>query len=104
METTPLKILLISADAALARRVGELLGATADVTVEATADAGLAMVATNNFNVVLFEILQANAAALFQITSLTTKAPCLPVIVIGPDEDDQFLIEAVFSGAQDYLG
>ncbi len=104
METTPLKILLISADATLARRVRDLLGATADVTVEATTDAGLAMVATNNFNVVLFEILQANAAALFQITSLTTKAPCLPVIVIGPDEDDQFLVEAVFSGAQDYLG
>ena len=104
METTPLKILLISADAALARQVGELLGATADLTVEANADAGLAVVAANNFNAVFFEILQANAAALFQITSLTTQAPRLPVIVIGPDDDDRFLVEAVFSGAQDYLG
>ncbi|MES1180241.1 MAG: PAS domain S-box protein, partial [Verrucomicrobiota bacterium] len=103
MEISPLKILLISADAALARRVGELLE-SADLTVEPTADAGLAMLATNNFNAVFFEVTQANAAALFQITSLTTKAPRLPVIVIGPDEDDQFLAEAVFSGAQDYLG
>ena len=103
METTPLKILLISADAALARHLEELLE-PAELTVEATADAGLAMVATNNFNAILFEIAQANAAALFQITSLTTKAPRLPVIVIGPNDDDQFLAEAVFSGAQDYLG
>jgi sigma-B regulation protein RsbU (phosphoserine phosphatase) len=103
METTPLKILLISADAALARRLEELLE-PAELTVEATADAGLAMVAINNFNAIFFEIAQANAAALFQITSLTTKAPRLPVIVIGPNDDDQFLAEAVFSGAQDYLG
>jgi sigma-B regulation protein RsbU (phosphoserine phosphatase) len=104
METSPLKILLISADEDFARIVGELLTATVELTVETTADAGLAMVATNNFQAILFEILQANTAALFQITSLTTKASQLPVVVIGPSEDEQFLAEAVFSGAQDYLG
>ena len=107
MENSPLKILLISDDAAMAQRIGELLlGAdpSAEVMVEPTADAGLAMVATNNFHALLFEISQANTAALFQITSLTTKAPQMPVIVIGPGEDESFLAEAVFSGAQDYLG
>jgi PAS domain S-box-containing protein len=107
METSPLKILLISSDKEMARRVSALLTCAAhesEVTVEATADAGLAMVATNNFHALLFEIAQANAAALFQITSLTTQAPQLPVIVIGPNEDEQFLAEAVFSGAQDCLG
>ena len=88
-------------------RISDLLhcaGMEVEVTVEPTADAGLAMVATNNFHAILFEIAHANTAALFQITSLTTKAPRQPVIVIGPSEDEQFLAEAVFSGAQDYLG
>ena len=83
MENHPLKILLICADATFARRVGELLGTEAELTVEAAPDAGLAMVATNQFHVILFEVPQANTAALFQITSLTAKAPQLPVIVIG---------------------
>jgi sigma-B regulation protein RsbU (phosphoserine phosphatase) len=107
MENSPLKILLISGDESFARRVGELLlavSAAVELIVEPSADAGLAMVATNKFDVILFEISQANAAALFQITSLTTKAPQLPVLVIGPNEDERYLAEAVFSGAQDYLG
>jgi sigma-B regulation protein RsbU (phosphoserine phosphatase) len=107
METAPLKILLISGDEKSAARITESLRAVmaaATVTSEPTADAGLAMVATNNFDVLLFEVPVANAAALFQITSLSTKAPQLPVLVIGPDEDAAFLAEAVFSGAQDYLG
>jgi len=104
MENHPLKILLICADATFARRVGELLGAAADLTVEAAPDAGLAMVATNQFHAILFEVPQANTAALFQITSLTAKAPQLPVIVIGPTGDEHYLPEAVYSGAQDYLG
>jgi len=107
MENSPLKILLICGDESFARRLVELLRSVAshaDVIVEATADAGMAMVATVNFHAILFEIPQANAAALFQITSLATKAPSLPVLVIGPGEDEQYLAEAVFSGAQDYLG
>ena len=106
METSPLKILLISSDAAFAHGVVELLrtAAVTDVSVEPNADAGLARVATTAFHAVLLEIPLANAAALFQITSLTTKAPKLPVLVIGPCEDEHYLAEAVFSGAQDYLG
>ena len=107
MENSPLKILLISGDAEMARRIGELLlaaGPDTELTVEPTADAGLAMLATNNFHALLFDIAQANTAALFQITSLTTRSPQLPVLVIGPREDESFLAEAVFSGAQDYLG
>ena len=104
MENQPLKILLISTDAPFARRVTDMLGSFADLTVEPGPDAGLAMVATNNFQAILYEIAQANTAALFQITSLTSKAPQLPVIVIGPIGDEHYLPEAVYSGAQDYLG
>ena len=107
MEISPLKILLISSDKEMAQRVNDLLLCAAKevvVTVEPTSDAGLAMAATNHFHVILFEIPQTNAAALFQITLLTTKAPQQPVVVIGPSEDESFLAEAVYSGAQDYLG
>jgi sigma-B regulation protein RsbU (phosphoserine phosphatase) len=106
MENGPLKILLISGDEALCRRVVELLAQAsniADVTVEPSVDAGLAMVATNVFDAILFGIPHANAAAVFQITHLSTKVARLPIIVIGPDEES-FLAEAVFSGAQEFLG
>ena len=107
MENQLLKVLLISGDADSARHIGELLlraADTVDVTVEPTADAGLSMLATNNFHAVLFDIPVVNTAALFQITLLTTKAPQLPVLVVGPGENEAFLAEAVFSGAQEYLG
>jgi phosphoserine phosphatase RsbU/P len=102
MENPPLKILLICADAAMVRWIGELLPA-ATVVAEPSADAGLAMVATNNFSAIIFRIAQANSAALFQIRSLTTQVERLPVLVIGPGRDETFPAEAVFSGAQDYL-
>ncbi len=107
MQNEILKILLISGAKDSSRGIGELLSSATsdvDVTVEPTADAGLAMLATNHFHIVLFEVPQANAAALFQITLFTTKAARLAVLVIGPDEDEVFLAEAIYSGAQDYLG
>ena len=107
MEYAPLKILLISGDETSAVRITALVRAAlpaAAVTCEPTADAGLAMVATNSFDALLFEVPAANASALFQVTSLTTKAWQLPVLVIGPSEDPAFLAEAVFSGAQEFLG
>jgi sigma-B regulation protein RsbU (phosphoserine phosphatase) len=102
-----LKVLLISGEDDSAHRISDLLLCAADevdVTVEPTSDAGLSMLATNTFHAVLFDIPQVNTVALFQITLLTTKAPQLPVLVIGPSEDEAFLAEAVFSGAQEYLG
>jgi PAS domain S-box-containing protein len=107
MENQLLKVLLISGEESSARHIADLLRGAADavsVTSEPTSDAGLSMVATNAFHAVVFDIPQVNTAALFQITLLTTKAPQLPVIVIGPSEDEAFLAEAVFSGAQEYLG
>jgi phosphoserine phosphatase RsbU/P len=106
MENRPLKILLICADPSVASRVTTLLAGAVtevDVTVEPTADAGLAMVATNSFHAILFHLTQANSAALFQIRSLTTQVQRLPVLVLGPGHDESFPAEAVFSGAQDYL-
>lgn len=101
------KFLLISSEEASARQIRGLLEAAfagAEVTVESSPDAALALLATNRFDALLFEIPQANTAALFQTTSLSVRAPGLAVVVIGPNEDDTYLAEAVFSGAQEYLG
>jgi sigma-B regulation protein RsbU (phosphoserine phosphatase) len=107
MENNPLKILLVSGDAAATQRISELLVHAvqgAELAVEPTTDAGLAKAAANHFDALLFDVPQANASALFQITLLATRTPQLPVIAVGPGEDEQFLAEAIFSGAQDYLG
>lgn len=104
MENELFKLLLIANEVSLAQRLAGLLAPVADVTTEPTADAGIAMLATNNFHAIVFAVPQANAAALFQITLLTTKAARLPVLVIGPDEDENFFAEAIYSGAQEFLG
>jgi sigma-B regulation protein RsbU (phosphoserine phosphatase) len=107
MENVPRKILLISNTEASGRRLSELISIAlpvAEVTLEPTMDAGLAMVSTINFDALLFDVPEANTSALFQINALTMQAPRLPVLVIGPNEDETYLAEAVFSGAQEYLG
>jgi sigma-B regulation protein RsbU (phosphoserine phosphatase) len=102
MEGELIKILLICDDVELSRRVAGFLP-DADLTVEPSVDAGLSILATNSFHAVVFSLARANAAALFQTTLLTTRAAGLPVIVIGPENDEHFLTEAVFSGAQEYI-
>ncbi len=54
----------------------------AGVVVAPTIDAGLALIAGDTFQAVLFEIPQANTVALFQITRLTTRSSRLPVLVV----------------------
>ena len=104
MDSELKKILLVSADETVASRVAGLLPEMfADVTLEPSVDAGIAMLATNNFHAILFVVTQTNAAALFQITLLTTKVARLPLLVIGTDEGGSFFAEAIYSGAQEFL-
>ncbi len=93
-QSGPSKILLVTGDEVLALQVKELLR-QAVITVAPAVDAGLVMISVNPFHAVLFEVPQANAVALFQITYLTTKAARLPVLVIGPDGDKNFLAETI---------
>ncbi len=97
------KILLIGADEQLSSCIVSLMHPTA-IVVAPTIDAGLALIEGDAFQAVLFEIPQANTSALFQITRLTTRAARLPVLVLGPNEDDSFFAEVIYGGAQEYLG
>ena len=105
MESEPLKILFIGTDGRFARTVADLLqaGGPAEVVTAPTIEAGLALPAAGSFHAVLFELPADKAAGLSQVTSLTIKAPRLPVLVFGAATDESFAAEVIYSGAQDYL-
>ena len=70
MESEPLKILFIGNDERFARTVADLLriGGPAEIATAPTMEAGLALLAANSFQAVLFEFPAANAAGLSQVT------------------------------------
>jgi len=105
MESELLKILLIGNDGRFTRTVTGLLsaGGATGVTMATTVDAGLALLAANSFNAILFELPDDNAVGLSQVTLLTTRAPRVPVVVLGLPKDESFSAELIYSGAQDYL-
>jgi len=106
MESAFLKVLLLGRDEQLTQVVADLLQVPAgsgNLTTEPGLDAGLGRLATERYDVVLFDVPSVNMALLFQLTSLVTRAVRVPVIVLGPAADQAFSAEVVRSGAQDYL-
>ena len=51
----------------------------------------------------LFDVPAADRDGLSQITLLAVQAPRVPIIVLGPADDEQFAAEIVRAGAQGYL-
>jgi sigma-B regulation protein RsbU (phosphoserine phosphatase) len=106
MESELLKVLLIAGDGHLAQTVAGKLRdekQPAEVTTVPALDAGVAKLSASSFDVVLFELPSANAAGLFLVTFLATKAPTVPMVVLGPNQDEAFAVEVVRAGAQEYL-
>ncbi|HKW31151.1 MAG TPA: SpoIIE family protein phosphatase [Verrucomicrobiae bacterium] len=106
MESELLKVLLIAGDGRLAQAVAEKLrkeGQPAEIATERALDAGVTRLSANSFDVVVFELPSANAAGLFQVTFLATKAPGVPMVVLGPSQDEAFAVEVIRAGAQEYF-
>jgi sigma-B regulation protein RsbU (phosphoserine phosphatase) len=106
MESELLKVLLIAGDGRLAQAVGEKLrkeGQPVEIATASALDAGVARLSAGSFDVVLFELPSANAAGLFQVTFLATKAPGVPMVVLGPNQDEAFAVEVIRAGAQEYF-
>jgi sigma-B regulation protein RsbU (phosphoserine phosphatase) len=106
MESELLKVLLIAGDGRLGQAVAGRLrdeGQPAEITTVPALDAGVTRLSAGSFDVVLFELPSANAVGLFQVTFLATKAPSVPMVVLGPDQDEAFAVEVVRAGAQEYL-
>ena len=103
MEFEPLKVLLVGSDGRFARDVADAMGKTGGTIEIARFDAAIFTLKQNPFHAVLFEPAAANAAALFQITSLAVQSPRVPVIVLGSASDEVFAVEVIAAGAQDFL-
>ncbi|MGH7992250.1 MAG: SpoIIE family protein phosphatase [Limisphaerales bacterium] len=106
MESELLKVLLIAGDGRLAQAVAEKLrkeGQPVEIATVPALEAGVARLSAGSFDVVLFERPSANAAGLFQVTFLATKAPGVPMVVLGPNQDEAFAVEVIRAGAQEYF-
>ena len=106
MELELLKVLLIGNDERVSLAVADLLRVTprpCEITLAPTIDTGLTRLNAGAFHVILFEVPEVSAAWLFSLTSLAIQAERVPVIVLGPANDEVFSAEVVRNGAQDYL-
>ena len=102
-----LKVLLIEHDPGFARYVGEMLGQARNLSAElrSPADlmAGLEELQARTFDAVLLDICVPDGAGLANIPLIKSQAPQLPIIAVGDSDDEIIALEAVHSGAQDYL-
>jgi phosphoserine phosphatase RsbU/P len=106
MEQESLKVLLIGADERLARDVGGLLhpdGVAGGPSTAPTVNDAVALLRQNAFDALLLRLPAADRDGLSQTTLLAVQAPRIPIIVLGPTEDERFAAETVRAGAQDYL-
>ncbi len=104
MDTESLKVLLIEHDVAFARSVVELFGPNpAGVVLAASLEDGLAKIALDDFHVVILEFFLPDGAGLANVSLLKKQAPRVPIIVMGAANNEAFAVEAMHSGAEDYL-
>ena len=103
MESQPLNVLLVGGDGRIALDAAGALAKTGGTIQSASFEAVISTLKKSPFNAILFEPASVNAAALFQITSLSVQAPCVPIIVLGSAADADFSVEAIAAGAQDFL-
>lgn len=102
-----LKVLLIEHDPGFARYVGEMLGQARDLTAEIRPALdlrhGLSELAGEEFDVVVLDMSVPDGAGLANVALIRADAPQLPIIVAGDSDDETIALEAVHSGANDYL-
>jgi phosphoserine phosphatase RsbU/P len=103
MESDSLKVLFIGNDGRFAQDIAGALRKGGGTMQIVPFDAAGDVLQKDFFHAILFEPSQANAAGLFQVTSLTVHAPRLPVIVLGSVGDAAFAVKAITAGAQDFL-
>lgn len=102
-----LKVLLIEHDSGFAQSMGEMLGQARDITAEVLPakdlQQGLSALADDHFDVVVLDMSVPDGAGLANVSLIRASAPQLPIIVAGDSDDETVALEAVHSGAHDYL-
>jgi len=104
MESESLKILFIGGDEPFAHAVAGMLDSAGVLVVVPTVDAATPKLSGNHpFQAVLFNLPAADKDGLLQVGLLSVKKPKLPIVVLGPGCDEDYVAEMVRSGAQDCL-
>ena len=68
-----------------------------------TLESGIAKLASSCFDILLLDLNLPDSKGIDTVTPIRDLAPTLPVIVLTSQDDEAFAIEALKSGAQDYL-
>jgi PAS domain S-box-containing protein len=104
----PIRVLIIEDDTEYVALLRELINVTSGVPLRVVAVAGdlaggIALTATERFDVVVLDLNLPDSRELETFRRLHEAAPELPVIVLSGIEDDDLADHAVQMGAQDYL-
>jgi signal transduction histidine kinase len=107
----PVRILLVEDNPADARLVQQtLLDSSAGETsawfqlrVAERLSAGLDVLSAGDVDVVLLDLSLPDSEGLNTLTSFSTRAPALPIVVMTGLEDESVAVRALQAGAQDYL-
>jgi sigma-B regulation protein RsbU (phosphoserine phosphatase) len=107
MEPGHFKILLVEDEVPFARTMRDMMDHTKGTAFEVIAaddiDAGLSRLAEGGFDVLLLDLTLPDGAGLANIERVRAQTARVPIIVLGPMDDEAVAIEAVHRGAQDYL-
>jgi sigma-B regulation protein RsbU (phosphoserine phosphatase) len=102
-----LKILLIEHDAGFARYAGEMLGQARDLAaaMQTAPDlsCGLSALAREHFELVLLDICVPDGAGLANLALIKAQTLPPPIIALGDSDDEIVALEAMRTGALDYL-
>jgi two-component system cell cycle response regulator len=106
-QDSPSKVLLIEDNPGDVRLLREALlepGARKfSLTVAERLEEGLTRLSEKDFDVVLLDLSLPDAEGLDTVTRAHEAAPQVPIVVLTGTDDEELAIQAVQSGAQDYL-
>ena len=102
-----INVLLIQTSPGDAGLVGEALSAPSvksyHVQREERLSGGLSRLAHPGFDVILLDLDLPDSPGLAALAAVRSSAANIPVVVLGTSEDEEFAIQIVQAGAQDYL-
>jgi diguanylate cyclase (GGDEF)-like protein len=106
-QDSPPKILLIEDNPGDVRLLREALLEAGtrkfSLTVSECLEEGLACLSEKDFDVVLLDLSLPDAEGLDTVTRAHEAAPQVPIVVLTGTDDEELAVQAVQSGAQDYL-
>ncbi|WP_448189546.1 diguanylate cyclase [Azospirillum sp. sgz301742] len=91
------------ADAGLVRHALRSLGGRFTLTHRLTLEDGLASLRDNHCDVVLLDLTLPDSSGFDTIRRVREASPAMPLIVLTGHDDEDFAMEAVAAGTQDYL-